>query len=106
MRNSEKLKARSRSVYKANPSKKKAAAAALYKLQPDKKMESSKAYYCCHKAQKKACYIAHKVERNAADRVAYRANAEKEKLQQRLITLQTLSLNVLPLELFIDPSLK
>ena len=32
VRNSEKLKARSRSVYKADPSKKKAAAAALYKL--------------------------------------------------------------------------
>ena len=42
-------------------------------------MESSKAYYCCHKAQKKAYYIAHKIERNAADRVAYRANAEKRK---------------------------
>ena len=54
------LKARSRSVYKADPSKKAAAAAALYKLQPGKKMESSKAYYCCHKAQKKAYYIAQK----------------------------------------------
>ena len=31
---------------------------------------------------------------------------KNEKLQQRLVTLQTLSLNVLPLELFIDPSLK
>ena len=62
-------------------------------------MESSKAYYYSHKAQKKAYYIGNKVERNAADRVAYRANGEKRKLQ-------TLSLNVLPLELFIDPSLK
>ena len=43
MHNSEKLKARSRSVYKADPSKK-AAAAALYKLQPDKKMESRTVY--------------------------------------------------------------
>ena len=31
---------------------------------------------------------------------------KNEKLQQRLLTLQTLSLNVLPLEVFIDPSLK
>ena len=62
-------------------------------------MESSKAYYCSHKAQKKVYYIGNKVERNAADRVAYRANGEKRKLQ-------TLSLNMLPLELFIDPSLK
>ena len=68
-------------------------------------MESSKAYYCSHKAQKKVYYIGNKVERNAADRVAYRANGEKRKLQ-RLLTLQTLSLNMLPLELFIDPSLK
>ena len=59
-------------------------------LQPKKKIESSKAYYCSHKAQKKAYYcshkaqkkayyIAHKVERNTAERVAYRANAEKLK---------------------------
>ena len=67
-------------------------------------MESSKAYYCSHKAQKKVYYIGNKVERNAADRVAYRANGEKRKLQR--LTLQTLSLNMLPLELFIDPSLK
>ena len=36
--NSEKLKARNRSAYKADPSKKKAAAAALRKLQPEKKL--------------------------------------------------------------------
>ena len=83
-------------MYKADPSKKKAAAAALYKLQPDKKIESSKAYYCSHKAQKKAYYCSHKAHqkycpRNAADRVAYRANAEKQKAAAKAITLQTLS---------------
>ena len=105
-------------MYKADPSKTEAAAAALYKLQPEKKMESSKAYYCSHKAQKKAYYcshkaqkkayyIAHKVERNAAaDKVAYRANPEKRKAAAKAITLQTLSRNMLPLELFIDLSLK
>ena len=60
VRNSEKLKARSRSAYMAAPGKKKAAAAALLQigvtLHPKKKIECSKAYN-----------IAHKAERNAAD---------------------------------------
>ena len=75
LRNSERLKARSRSVYMADPSKKKAAVAALYNLQPKKKIGWS-----------------------------IRPIIVPIRPRGKPIVLPiTVSLNVLPLELFMDP---
>ena len=102
MRNSEKLKARSRSVYKADPSKKKAAAAALYKLHTEKKIESSKAIIVPIRPRRKPIILP---IRQRGIQLLIEQMQKNENLQQKLLTLQTLSLNVLPLELLIDPSL-
>ena len=80
LRNCDKVKARSRSLY--DISKKKAAAAAMYKLQPEK--QTHKAYYVAHKEGRKASesvkayYIAHKKEKNASDRDYSNCVAHKE----------------------------
>ena len=80
LRNSERLKARSRSVYKADPSKKKAAVAALYNLQPKKKIESNKAYYCSIKPRRNPIVLPilkAKLTELLIHVHAYRAKAEK-----------------------------
>ena len=83
VRNSEKVKARGRSLYEVGPNEKKVAAAALYKLQPQKKIESVRAYYKAHKEEKKASvnayYNAHRAEKNASDKAYYRANVSRLK---------------------------
>ena len=58
VRNSEKVKARGRSLYEGGPNKKKVAAAALYKLQPQKKWSLSGRYKEEKKASVNAYYYA------------------------------------------------
>ena len=66
VRNSDKVKARGRSLYEEDPSKKKAAVAASYKLCPGRKCAASKSSYTARPELRKAMFKKyHTIHRNA-----------------------------------------